>query len=124
MVVKCEECQNWRVFYAARVLKREQNVQLEHNLDVLSYSCGASFCDIEDKENYFFDVVYINDKLTCDSPIEASYYVVFINDPLCFYCGSEHNHVKSNKDQYPPCNECKELGEVPRAKNARSFKKK
>ena len=42
MVVQCEECLKWRVFYAARSLKSRQRLKLKKNLDVLSYSCGAS----------------------------------------------------------------------------------
>ena len=123
MVVQCEECLKWRVFYAAHVLKPKQRVELEQNLDVLSYSCGASFSDIQDKEDSIFEVVFINNKLTCDSPIEVAYYVVF-NDPLCYYCGSEQNLPVPKKDEYPICDECKAIGKLARAKNSRRFKEK
>lgn len=124
MVVQCEECLKWRVFYAARSLKSRQRLELEKNLDVLSYSCRASFCDVEDKEDSVFEYAFVNNKLTCDSPIEVSYYAVF-NGPLCYYCGSEHDMpVVPTNDVFPLCDECKALGKSARAKSSRQFKEK
>ena len=47
----------------------------------------------------------MNDKLTCASPMEAPYYVTF-SDPLCYYCGSEHD-LTSTFETYPIRVECK-----------------
>jgi hypothetical protein len=106
------------------VLKPKQKIELGQNLDVLSSSCGASFCDVEDKEDSIFEYVFINNKLTCDSPIEVAYYVVF-NDLLCYYCGREHNlPVPENDAECPLCDECKVIGKLTRAKNNRRFKEK
>ena len=75
--------------YTANVLKGEPKRQLERELERLSYSCGSCFQDIEDRgEGNVFDIVFVNDKLTCQSPIEVAYYAVH-DDPLCFFCGSE-----------------------------------
>ena len=64
-----------------------QRQQLARELEMLSYSCGACFQDVEDLgEEEIFSVVFVNDKLTCESPIEAPYYVAH-TDPICFYCG-------------------------------------
>ena len=58
-------------------MKGDKKHQLERELERLSSSCGSSFQHIEDRgEGDVFDVVFVNDKLTCDSPIELPYYVV------------------------------------------------
>ena len=58
-------------------MKGDKKHQLERELERLSYSCGSSFQHIEDRgEGDVFGVVFVNDKLTCDSPIELPYYVV------------------------------------------------
>ncbi|XP_038057257.1 uncharacterized protein LOC119728895 [Patiria miniata] len=121
MVVQCEECLKWRVCYAARVLKQDQKQQLELELDTLSYSCGAYFQDIDTggDDDSVFNHIYVNDKLTCDMPIEAAYFVTF-SDPLCFYCGSEHN-LEANDGQDPLCDICKASGKQPHSKNTRAF---
>ena len=86
---QCGECRKWRVCYTARMLKKGHEQQLEKELQLLSYSCGFFFQEMEEhREGNTFDLVFVNNKLTCFSPIEAPYYVVF-TDPLCFYCGNE-----------------------------------
>ncbi|KAJ8043478.1 hypothetical protein HOLleu_10576 [Holothuria leucospilota] len=77
MVVQCGECLKWRVCYSAHVLKPEQRRQLEQELDVIMYSCGTCLQDVstsisEDDQDSIFEVVFVNDKLTCDSPIEGA----------------------------------------------------
>ena len=37
MVVQCEECLKWRVFYSARSLKSRQRLELEKNLVLLKW---------------------------------------------------------------------------------------
>ncbi|XP_033632050.1 uncharacterized protein LOC117293731 [Asterias rubens] len=118
---QCGECLKWRVCYAARVLKSEQRRQLERELELLAFSCGTCFQDVstDGDEESVFNVVYVNDKLTCDLPIEAPYYVTF-DDPLCFFCGSEHDLITGDGN-YPLCNECRDAGKKPHKKNTWAF---
>ena len=45
----------------------EERAELERKL--LSYTCGSWFHDMEDPgEGGIFDIVYVNDKLTCKVP--------------------------------------------------------
>lgn len=37
-----------------------------------------------DIEDTVFSVVFVNDKLTCESPIEVPYYVTFTDPLFCF----------------------------------------
>ena len=88
------------------------------------YSCGTCFSDViaDDDDGdaaSIFSVVFVNDKLTCQCPIEAPYYITF-SDPLCFYCGSEDDLQTAN-DTYPLCQMCKDDGKEARKKNTRAF---
>lgn len=120
--LKCDDCLKWRVCYASRVLTKNEILELESELDNISFSCGSCFQDIEDYEGGIFDHVYVNDKLTRASPMEAPYYVTF-SDPLCYYCGSEHD-LTSTSETYPICVECKEQGNTAKNKVKRAFTKK
>ena len=46
--------------------------------------------------------------------METPYYITF-SDPLCYYCGSEHD-LTSTPETYPICVGCKEQGSA--AKNS------
>ena len=116
---KCEECLKWHVCYAARALKKDKKQELERHLDTLSYACGACFQDIDMDEDSVFNLVYVNDKLTCESPIETAYYVTF-TDPLCYYCGAERS-LMFKEDHHPLCEDCKATGKIARRKNTRAF---
>ena len=50
-------------------------------------SCGACLQDLLGIKDAVFSLVFVNDELDCESPIEVPYYVAFA-DPL-FLCGSE-----------------------------------
>ncbi|PIK34174.1 hypothetical protein BSL78_29001 [Apostichopus japonicus] len=118
-VIQCEDCLKCRVCYSSHVLKPPQRRELESELDNLSFSYGSCFQDIDGYEGGIFERVYVNDKLTCASPIEFPYYVTF-SDPLCFHCGSEHD-LTSTPQTYPLCEKCKDQGKVAKEKNIRAF---
>ena len=61
----------------------------------------------------------VNDKLTCDSPIEAPYYATF-TDLLWFYCRAEHS-LTTKEDHYPLCEGCRKTGKLAKRKNNRAF---
>ncbi|CAB4039823.1 Hypothetical predicted protein, partial [Paramuricea clavata] len=120
-VIQCDDCLKWRVCYASHmhVLKKNQKRELESALDNIAYSCGSCFQDIKDYQGGIFEHVYVNDKLTCASPMETPYYVTF-SDPLCYYCGSEHD-LTSTPETYPICGGCKELGNIVKNRIKRTF---
>ena len=47
MMVLCEECDMWRLFYYKTKLKKIQRALFESLLDNYSYTCGSSLQDIE-----------------------------------------------------------------------------
>ena len=63
--------------------------------------------------------VFINDKLTCDSPIEALYFLTII-DLLRFYCGAEHS-LTTKEDHYPLCEGCRKTSTLAKRKSTIAF---
>ena len=63
--------------------------------------------DVIEGHDDVFDLVFVNDKLTCEMPTELPYYVAF-TDPVCFYCGNDNEQdVAEEAGHYPLCKECK-----------------
>ena len=63
-------------------------------------------------------------KLSCNSPIEIPYYGTFPNEPLCFYCGAQDGFVDGDKNEYPLCESCKNMGKEPHNKQTQEYKSK
>ncbi|CAG8850401.1 455_t:CDS:1, partial [Racocetra persica] len=57
-----------------------------------------------------FEKVFINDGLTCNSPIEKAYYSAQIFSLLCFECGDSDISTPIPVTQYPLCAECTQKG--------------
>lgn len=111
----------WRVCYAEKKITQAQNLQIERELDDLSYTCGGCFQDMSEIEDSVFKLVFVNDKLTCAAPMEVPYYATF-TDPLCFFCGNEDD-LQIQDGYYPLCNRCHEEGYSPKKKITRAFAK-
>ena len=82
-----------------------QRRTLKAILDDVSYSCGASFEDIE-----FFDgleSVCIRDhnNYYCDDPVERLHYSAEY-DAICYCCASENVSSEAPTDVYPLCSNC------------------
>lgn len=73
---------------AEKKLSRVQNLQIERELDHLSYTCGGCFQDMSEIEDSVFSLFFVNDKLSCAAPIEVPCYAPFTH-PLCFFYDSE-----------------------------------
>ncbi|KAF0449754.1 hypothetical protein F8M41_002397 [Gigaspora margarita] len=57
-----------------------------------------------------FEKVFINDGLTCNSPIEKAYYSAQIFSLLCYECGDTNIVIPIPVTQYPLCEECTQKG--------------
>ncbi|CAG8485646.1 7962_t:CDS:2, partial [Dentiscutata erythropus] len=57
-----------------------------------------------------FEKVFINDGLTCNSPMEKAYYSAQIFSLLCFNCGDTDIVTPIPATQYPLCTECTQKG--------------
>ena len=85
LMVKCEECAMWRLVYAEKKLSVQLRKRLEKKLHFYTFSCGATFADLELEDD--FPLVYVRD-ISCDDPIEKLYYSAGY-EPICIYCAQE-----------------------------------
>ncbi|CAG8814823.1 29084_t:CDS:1, partial [Racocetra persica] len=53
-----------------------------------------------------FEKVFVNDRLTCNSPMEKAYYSAQIFLLLCYKCGDTDIVIPIPATQYPLCTEC------------------
>ena len=69
-----------------------------------------------------FSIVKVNNALTCNSPIEVSYYSSgLFKEALCFNCGVECKEHINYSEYFPYCEECNTL--VKNKKRRRKEKK-
>ncbi|CAG8854240.1 37007_t:CDS:1, partial [Gigaspora margarita] len=174
ITVTCVECDKSRLLFSARKLLDKDRQILLQFLDMILYSCGTSFKNInelasttpsasleiavetneqdsnnnyeepgndieldenddyqsdQDDDNYniesrdseansiedttsdpiqeLFNRVFVNDLLTCSTPIEKPYYSAKIYPNICYLCGSSKiPNVVTSKGLWPTCHEC------------------
>jgi hypothetical protein len=121
-LVQCGECDKWRVIYSKSKLSSEDEEELTRFLDGIQYTCGdtlynlASSTNIQDSNSTndsmkrLFSIVKVNNALTCNSPIEVSYYSSgLFKEVLCFNCGVECEEHINYGEYFPYCEECNTL---------------
>lgn len=99
VVIQCGECLKWRVLYCKHSLRKEQKEELEREIDVLEYTCGSTFADIECDDESVLTSVFVKANLTCNTPTEIPYYTAG-NTPICYYCGSDRE-LQEEQQKYP-----------------------
>lgn len=81
VVMQCSECSSkWRLCKAA--IETNQCKELDSCLDDLTYTCGSSLSDIDSDEESVNRLVFEQENLTCESPIEThlemNQFVIFV----------------------------------------------
>ena len=85
--------------------------ELYQEMDILSYSCGSSYASLHPETDFIFNKVFINKRLTCQSPMEIPYYSSFPLEPLCFFCGTDSDLFDYDASTHLPlCQECRDSG--------------
>ena len=103
-----------RMYYVVLSVCREKlSVQLrkrlERKLEFYTFSCGATFADLDLDDD--FPLVYVRD-LSCDDPIEKLYYSVGY-EPICIHCGQEVIvDADSTPKSYPRYGDCKDKAPI------------
>lgn len=110
IVVQCEECDLWRLLYSKRKLTPPEKQELQTLLEDVSYSCGATFQELDLPDS--LSCVHIL-KNNCYDPVEPLYYVAGF-DPICAYCGCEEVQDLSTSESYPMCDCCKDRDPIKR----------
>ena len=84
-------------------------------LDEIQYTCGDSFYDIasndtNDSMKKLFSIVKVNNTLTCNSPIEITYYSSRLFKEV--NCGVECEEHNTNHGEYfPYCEDCDSMSD-------------
>ena len=121
-LIQCGECDKWRVIYSKSKLSLQEDNELTRILDGIQYTCGDTFYDLansiniqssngtDDSMKKLFSIVKVNNTLTCNSPIEISYYSSGLyNETLCFNCGIECEEQHNHDEYFPYCEDCNVL---------------
>ena len=102
LLVQCDECRMWRLLFSKRKLNPGAVGQLEVLLEDMSFTCGASFEDLD----LPLDLQSVCVKThKCFDPMEKLYYSCGF-EAICFYCGKEVPVIADDSDYYPQCDKC------------------
>ena len=122
LVANCDTCSKPRCIYKKTVLKRSDRPTVVTEIELLRYTWGSSFNTIEWDESSVMLELFLNQKLTCESPIEIPYYSSFENKPLCFHCGI-NDDLDIKGGLFPICVKCMEGGKKPQERRCNAKKK-
>ena len=104
LVIQCEECEMWRLLFSKSKLNPQSIKNLESILEEISYTCGASFSDVDMPNDLKSVCIRIH---KCFDPVEKLYYSSGFSDVICIYCSKM---LSSDDDQsieaYPQCLNC------------------
>ncbi|CAG8495646.1 3377_t:CDS:2, partial [Cetraspora pellucida] len=96
--------------------KSDESNKLINNEESDYYSETKSLSSLESLDTdkttikQLFEKVFINDGLTCNSPMEKAYYSAQIFSLVCFECGNTNISTPIPATQYPLCTECTQKG--------------
>ncbi|CAG8846083.1 3280_t:CDS:1, partial [Racocetra persica] len=98
-------------------LTTDEEIKLQSTLDGLCYTCGSQLL-LEDHE--LLDQISVRLNLTCDSPIETTYFSWRLKKfDICYWCGESENLIEPLdilkaewKTIYPLCEFCKNNGKT------------
>ena len=93
LVIQCEECEMWRLLFSKSKLNPQSIKNLESILEEISYTCGASFSNV-DMPNDLKPVCIRIHKFF--DPVEKLYYSSGFSDVICIYCSKM---LSSDDDQ-------------------------
>ncbi len=101
LLVQCEECEMWRLLYSKRKLGPCDINALEMIIGDLTYTCGATFDDLELPSELQSVCIKFHE---CDEPMEKLYYSCGF-PPVCYYCSKDLPESTSD-EHYPLCGNC------------------
>ena len=93
ILIQCKECEMWRLLFSKSKLSSQCKVKLNSILEDVSYTCGATFEDIELPEELNSVCVRIH---KCFDPIEKLYYSCGFPEVICIYCSKTLSSTGNN----------------------------
>ncbi|CAG8843073.1 12545_t:CDS:2, partial [Gigaspora margarita] len=115
--ILCEHCGKMRCVYSNVNLTNNEEIKLQSTLDGLCYTCGSQLLP-DDHE--LSNQISVRLNLTCDSPIESTYFSWRSKKiDICYWCGESENLIEPSdklksewKIIYPLCEYCKNNGKT------------
>ncbi|GBC18616.2 hypothetical protein GLOIN_2v1779563 [Rhizophagus irregularis DAOM 181602=DAOM 197198] len=125
----CTSCTKLRCIFSKYVLRESDSEILQTAMETFAYTCGSP---IVPENHPLYNKVFVGMNLTCDSPIEQTYYLCRIeHSQVCYYCGEEDNLINPSPEVlsrfrivYPLCEVCQENGVTFFTKGKLQMKKK
>lgn len=116
-LVLCSECLKPRVVYSRLKLKIDEEYALERTLAGVLFTCGSSLKELEVEHipsdplyvQTLMERAFVRENLTCDEPVEVSYYSSEKFQDLCIHCACVADAVEG---AYPICQYCKDNGKL------------
>lgn len=105
LVIQCEECSMWRLLFSKKKLDLNSRMQLTQVIEDISYTCGATFSELDLPDNLKQVCVKHHE---CYNPIEKLYYSTGF-EPICIHCGGaldDVNCMDGLHPAYPQCLHC------------------
>jgi len=88
-----------------RKLKKQERLEVEQQLNGLSFSCGTQLQD-SDLLDHLKEVVFTR-KLACEDPVKKLYYSDKYED-ICVYCSGPVDLWSDTEMYYPQCKGCED----------------
>ncbi|CAG8616230.1 13504_t:CDS:2, partial [Racocetra fulgida] len=116
-IVLCEHCGKMRCVYSNANLTTAEEAKFQSAFDSLCYTCRSQLLP-EDHE--LFSQLSVRLNLTCDSPIESTYFSWRLKKfDVCYWCGESKDLIEPSemlkaewKTIYPLCEFCKSSGKT------------
>jgi hypothetical protein len=114
-IIQCFQCGKFRCLYSEKALTNTQQSIFKCIVDDWDYSCGSSLVP---ESHELYNVLFVREKISCESPIELSYYSSRKNNPLvCYWCGCDQELLEfptymtsKYKFVFPLCSICQSKG--------------
>src|SRR5688500_17312108 len=110
-IIQCFQCGKFRCLYSEKALTNIQQSLFKCIIDDWDYSCGSSLVS---KGHELYNVLFVREKISCESPIELAYYSSRKHNPsICYWCGCDQELLEvptsmtlKYKFVFPMCNVC------------------
>ncbi|CAB4382673.1 unnamed protein product [Rhizophagus irregularis] len=92
----CTSCTKLRCIFSKYVLRESDSEILQTAMETFAYTCGSP---IVPENHALYNKVFVRMNLTCDLPIEQTYYSCRIeHSQVCYYCGEEDNLINPSPE--------------------------
>ncbi len=81
-IIQCFQYGKFWYLYSEKALNNTQQFLFKCIFDNWDYSCGSSFVP---ESHELYNILFVREKISCESPIELAYYSSRKNNPTIYY---------------------------------------